>query len=200
MKLSVAITGASGVRVALRFLHYASSLGIEIYGIIVTEAAKLVAEAEEGLSGSAFTDMLRRYGPLYEDSDYSSPLASSSSQPDAMVVIPASMKTVGLIANGIPAGLVSRAALAILRLRRKLVVAPRESPLGALELRNLYRLALSGAAVVPLSIAFYNNPKTIDDVIDFNVGKILDALGVEHAVYKRWRGFSKQVDEDTLEL
>lgn len=190
MKVTVALTGASGIRVALRLLHYMNSLNVEIYGIIITKAAKVVAEAEEGLKGHELKNVLEGYAPVYEDEDYDSPLASSSNQPDAMVIVPASTKTIGLIANGIPAGLVSRAALAILRLRRKLVVAPREAPLGVPELRNLYRLALSGAIVVPITLAFYSFPKTIDDLIDFNVGKILDALGIEHNIYKRWEGLA----------
>ncbi|MEM4512710.1 MAG: UbiX family flavin prenyltransferase, partial [Acidilobaceae archaeon] len=150
------------------------------------KAAKAVAAAEEGLSESELVRILESYARVYDNRDYSSPLASSSNQPDAMVIVPASMKTIGLISNGIPAGLVSRAALAILRLRRKLVVAPRESPLGVSELRNLYRLALSGAIIVPLTLAFYSRPKTVDDIVDFNVGKILDVLGVKHNLYKRW--------------
>lgn len=191
MKVSVGITGASGVRIALRLLHYMRLLRIEIYGIIVTRTAKLVAEVEEGLSESEFLKLLESYSIVYDDEDYNSPLASSSNQPEAMVIVPASTKTIALIANGIASGLLSRAALSILRLRRKLVIAPRESPLGVLELRNLYRLALSGAVIVPITLAFYSNPKSIDDVVDFNVGKILDALGVDHSIYEKWRGVRK---------
>ncbi|MEM4680968.1 MAG: UbiX family flavin prenyltransferase [Acidilobaceae archaeon] len=189
--MTVALTGASGIRVALRLLQHLSSLNIEIYGIIVTKTAKTVAEVEEGLMEDELMRILKSYARVYENEDYDSPLASSSNQSDAMVIVPASMKTIGFIVNGIPEGLVSRAALAVLRLRRKLVVAPRESPLGVSELRNLYKLALSGAIVVPITLAFYNLPKTIDDVIDFNVGKILDVLGIEHNVYKRWEGLTR---------
>lgn len=184
--VSVAITGSSGVRVALRLLEVIKSLGIEVRGVIVSDGAFNVAFYEEGLSREEFESILSRYSKVYTDNQFEAPLASSSNQPDAMVIVPASMKTLGLIANGIPATLTSRAALAILRLGRKLVVAPRETPLGVAELYNMLKLARMGVLIVPMTIAFYNKPKTLDDMINFVVGKILDVLGVETKVYRRW--------------
>ncbi|MCS7107486.1 MAG: UbiX family flavin prenyltransferase [Acidilobaceae archaeon] len=185
--VSVAITGSSAVRVSLRLLEVLSSR-VEIRGIIVSDGAYEVAQHEEGLEPKAFREVLSGYSKVYSDRDMTSPLASSSNQPDAMIIAPASMKTVGLIANGISTTLASRAALAILRLRRKLVVAPRETPLGEAELRNLLRLSTMGALVVPLTISFYIKPKRVEDFVDFGVGKILDALGIEVDIYERWKG------------
>jgi 4-hydroxy-3-polyprenylbenzoate decarboxylase len=184
--ISVAITGASGVRVALRFLEVSRSAGLELRGIIVSDGAFNVALYEEGLGREELLDILSRYSNVYMDHQFEAPLASSSNQPDGMVVVPASTKTIGLIANGIPSTLSSRAALAILRLGRRLVIAPRETPLGVAELSSMLRLARMGALIVPMTLVFYNKPKSVDDLVDFVVGKILDVLGVETSVYKRW--------------
>ena len=187
-RVSIAITGSSGVRVALRVLEVLRDSGVEVYGVIVTRGAYEVARHEEGLEPGELRRILEGYAPVYEENDFTSPLASSSSQPDAMAIVPASMKTVGLLAHGIPANLVTRAALAILRLGRRLVVAPRETPLGVAELRNLLAIAEMGGLIVPLTLAFYNKPRTLDDAVDFAAGKVLDALGVETQIYRRWRG------------
>ncbi len=97
------------------------------------------------------------------------------------------MKTVATLAAGISSNLVTRAALAILRLGRRLVVAPRETPLGVIELENMTRLARAGAIMVPLCAGFYHRPRTVGDMIDFLAGKVLDALGVTcHNLYRRW--------------
>ncbi len=184
--ISVAITGSSGIRVSLRFLEVVQSLGLEVKGIIVTDGAYNVALYEEDYKPEELREKLSKISRVYGDYDFTSPLASSSNQPDSMVIVPASMKTIGLIANGIPSTLTSRAALAILRLKRKLIVAPRETPLGIAELRNILRLSLMGATIVPLTLSFYIKPKSIDDLVDFSVGKILDTLGIKTSIYKRW--------------
>ncbi|WP_420805102.1 UbiX family flavin prenyltransferase [Acidilobus saccharovorans] len=186
--LSVAITGASGVRYGIRLLQAASELGLRLSGVIVTRSADLVAQAEEGMRAGELLELASRYSQTYSEDDMTSPLASSSSQPDCMAIVPASMKTVALIANGLELNLVARAALAMLRLRRPLVVAFREAPLGVAELRNLLSLAEMGAVVMPLAPGFYSKPRTVEDLVDFMVGKILDSLGVDNSLYLRWRG------------
>ncbi|MCE4603490.1 MAG: UbiX family flavin prenyltransferase [Aeropyrum sp.] len=185
--LSLAITGSSGIRVALRLLEVASRES-EIRGIILTRGALNVAKYEEGVSEEDLLERLKSFGRVYMEDDMSSPLASSSNQPDAMAIVPASMKTVGLIARGIPTTLPARAALAILRLGRPLAVSPRETPLGLAELENLLALARMGARIVPMTLAFYNRPSSLEDAVDFVVGKILDSLGIETRVYRRWEG------------
>jgi len=187
-RVSLAVTGSSGVKVALRILEALHKSGVAVQGVIVTRGALEVARYEEDLEPEELLESLKKYGPVYMENDFTSPLASSSNQPDAMAIVPASMKTVGLLAAGVPSNLVVRAALAILRLGRRLVVAPRETPLGAAELRNLLKIAEMGGLVVPLTLAFYNKPRTIDDMVNFAAGKVLDALGVEAEIYKRWRG------------
>lgn len=186
--LSVAITGASGVRYGLRLISVSPEIGLKLTGIIVTRSAEVVAEVEEGLPRGQLVELLSRYGPVYREDDFTSPLASSSSSPDCMAVVPASMKTAAMIANGLELNLVARAALAALRLRRPLVVAFREAPLGVAELTNLLKIARMGGVILPLAPGFYGNPRSIEELVDFMVGKVLDALGVENDLYRRWRG------------
>lgn len=185
--VSVAITGASGVRVGILVVEELVRLGVDVKGVIVTRGALEVAKHEDGVDPEELVEKLSGIAPVYGEDDFTSPLASSSNQPEAMAVVPASMKTVGLIANGIASTLVARAALAILRLGRRLVVAPRETPLGVVELENLVRLARAGALVVPLCVAYYHGPRSIDDITRFLAGKVLDALGItRHRLYRRW--------------
>jgi len=186
--LAVAITGASGVRYGVRLVKVSAELGLRLTGVIVTRSADLVAQAEEGMAEGGLAKELSSYAPVYREDDFTSPLASSSSSPDCMAIVPASMKTVAMLAAGLELNLVARAALAVLRLRRPLVVAFRETPLGVAELRNLLALARMGAIVMPLAPGFYHLPRTIDDMVDFMVGKVLDALGIKHDLYNRWTG------------
>ncbi|MCE4601394.1 MAG: UbiX family flavin prenyltransferase [Desulfurococcales archaeon] len=186
--VSLALTGASGVRVGVEAAKALHNAGVTIKGIILTRGAIDVARYEDGLSESQLKSLLEGYGPVYREDEFNSPLASSSNQPDAMAIVPASMKTVAALASGYSNNLVTRAALAILRLGRRLVVAPRETPVGVIELENMARLARAGAVIVPLCMGYYTRPETIDDVTRFLAGKVLDALGVENDLYRRWRG------------
>jgi len=185
--VSLAITGASGVRVGLRVAEILPRLGVEVKGVIVTRGAVNVAEHEEGLPRDRFLERLSAVAPVYWEDDFTSPLASSSSQPEAMAIVPASTKTLAMISWGLSSNLVARAALAVLRLGRRLVVAPRETPVGVVELENMLRVARAGALVVPLCVAYYHKPRSVDDITDFLAGKVLDALGLEgHGLYRRW--------------
>ena len=185
--ISVALTGSSGIRVGIRFIEVAKSRGINIEGIIVSNAAFRVAELEEGIGPKELLGILNDYGKVYKEHELDSPLASSSNQPDAMIIIPASMKTIASIAYGIQENLVTRAALSILRLGRKLVVVPRETPLGPTELEALYMISLSGTLVVPMCMSFYIKPRSVDELVDFIVGKVFDVIGYKFDLYKRWK-------------
>ena len=161
---------------------------MDIKGIIVTRGALEVALYEEGLSEDQAISILSSYARVYREHEMTSPLASSSNQPDAMAIVPASTKTIGMLAAGITGNLVTRAALAIMRLGRRLVVAPRETPLGTVELRNMLALSEMGALIVPLTLSFYIKPRTVDDLVGFAAGKVLDALGIDNSAYNRWAG------------
>ena len=114
--------------------------------------------------------------------------SSGSSLADAAVICPCSMSTVGSIAAGITGNLIHRVADVMLKESRPLVVVPRETPLSEIHLRNLLAIKKAGAQVIPAMPAFYHNPRTIDDLVDFVAGKVLDALGVGHELFKRWDG------------
>ncbi|MDP8003246.1 MAG: UbiX family flavin prenyltransferase [Caldisphaera sp.] len=184
--IAIAITGASGIRYSIRILDAIKQTDVKIKGIIYSKSAIKVAQIEEKFSEEEFLNKLKKYGDTYSEDNYDSPLASSSSLPDCMVICPASMKTIGIIANGIPLNLISRAGLSFLRMKRPLVIAFREAPIGTAEISNLLKLSKYGAIIMPLAPGFYSEPKTIDDLIDFMVGKILDSLNIPNRLYKRW--------------
>ncbi|GHV33878.1 hypothetical protein AGMMS4952_26170 [Spirochaetia bacterium] len=123
---------------------------------------------------------------VYAPEDLAAPPASGSWKLDGTVVVPCSMSSVGAIAAGVCINLIHRAALVSLKEGRPLVLVPRETPLSVPDLRNLTALAEAGTAILPASPAFYQVPKSIDDMVDFVAGKILDRLGVDHGLYTRW--------------
>jgi 4-hydroxy-3-polyprenylbenzoate decarboxylase len=128
----------------------------------------------------------------YAPDNMAAPVASGSFKLDGTVIAPCSMSSAGAIAGGLCQNLIHRAAQTSLKEGRPLVLVPREAPLSLINLRTLTSLAEAGAAILPASPAFYHQPQTIDDMVDFVAGKILDRLGVEHNLYKRWEGDSKQ--------
>ncbi|MFC1454641.1 UbiX family flavin prenyltransferase [Candidatus Undinarchaeota archaeon] len=171
MKTLIAITGASGVIYAKRLLEELGDAEI-----IVSDSAKKVAEfegVELPKSDFGFKDI-------------SAPPASGSAGYDNLVVVPCSMKTLACIANGISDNLITRAADVILKQRGKLIVVPRETPLNLIHIKNMERITLAGGIVLPAMPGFYHNPKTLEDQVDFVVGKILETLGIKHNLYKKW--------------
>lgn len=185
-KILVAITGASGIVYGVRLVAYLARRGL-LEAVIYTSSAVMVAK-EEGIDLERFIKALGV--PAYPSTRMDAPYASSSRAPCAMVIAPCSMKTLAAIAHGYGDNLVTRAALAVLRLGRKLVLVLRETPLGIAELRNMLLAAENGAIILPAAPAFYTKPRTISNMVDFIVGKILDVLDIEHRLYQRWRGYS----------
>jgi 4-hydroxy-3-polyprenylbenzoate decarboxylase len=181
LRIIVAVTGASGAIYAVRLLKACRDLGIETH-LIVTEAAEKVAGHEIG--GALKLAELADY--TYGPNEMEAPIASGSFKVDAMVVVPASMKTMGALANGYVSNLVTRAADVHLKERRPLILVPRETPLHAIHLENMAKLSRLGAVVLPAMPGFYHKPETVDDVADFIVGKILDQLNVPNQLYRRW--------------
>ncbi|MBN2335363.1 UbiX family flavin prenyltransferase [Candidatus Bathyarchaeota archaeon] len=181
MKLVVAITGASGVLYAKNFLEAAKGLGIETH-LIITDSGRTVATHE--LGGVEQLKSLADYS--YDPEDLEAPIASGSFRVNGMVIVPASMKTVAALAHGYNENLVTRAADVHLKERRPLVVVPRETPLHAVHLENMATLSRLGAVILPAMPGFYHDPKSIDDLATFISGKILDQLGVENHLYRRW--------------
>lgn len=190
----VGVTGASGVRYALALLKVLPSRVDELH-VVFSDAAIRVLKDEEGivLRGSTVCltsicgeELSNVYS--YSAKDIGAKIASGTMVTSGMVIIPCSMGTLGAIANGISNNLVHRAADVTIKEKRKLILVPRESPLSAIHLRNLLRLSEVGAAIVPAMPGFYHGPKTIDDLVNHFIMKVLDAMGIYTDLAPRWKG------------
>ena len=181
-RIVVGICGASGVIIGNRTAKELLARGREVH-VIVTDAAWQVIRQEVG-KDFAFPKKLA----VYSESDMSSRLASTSFLVDAMVVAPCSMKSLAAIAHGYANNLLIRAADGMLRTGRRLIVVPRETPLSLAAIENMAALRRGGAIIMPPCAADYYGPKSVDDMTDFFVGKILDLLGVENKLIRRWGG------------
>ena len=181
MKLIVAVTGASGIIYAKHFMKALKDQGVETH-LIVTDSAKSVA-AHEIEDINQITSLATH---LYSSDDMSAGIASGSYPVDGMVIVPSSMKTIAALANGFADNLVTRAADVQLKERRPLIVVPRETPLHAIHLENMAKLSRLGATILPAMPGFYHKPETIDDLVDFIVGRILDHLGIQNHLFTRW--------------
>jgi 4-hydroxy-3-polyprenylbenzoate decarboxylase len=179
MRYIVAITGCSGIRYGIRLLE-------ELDGekeLIVSEMGKKVLEQETDLG---YEDMDDLADEVYEDDDLFAPPASGTHKIDAMIVCPCSQSTMAKLAAGLSDSLITRAASVTMKEQRKLILVPRETPLSIIMLENQLRLARAGVIILPASPAFYQEPKGLEDMVDFVVGKILDQVGQEHDLFKRW--------------
>lgn len=191
-RLVVAITGASGSTYAVRFLEAVLEQYDRIY-LTVTENAETVIRTELGLDFSADKTGIRSLlgkrcekVELFSAQDLTAPPASGSVQHDGMVIVPCSMGTAGRIAAGISNDLVTRAADVCLKERRPLILVVRETPLNLIHLRNLTSLAEAGATILPAAPAFYNRPKTIEDLVSFVVARAMQQLGLAQTVSPEW--------------
>jgi len=187
----VAITGASGVIYGINLVRVLLAKGYEVH-LVISEPARLVLKQELGWEiGSQPEKSLRHYFAegelfLYNNADIAARLASGSFITDGMVIVPCTMSTLASVAHGLSDNLIERAADVMLKERRPLVIVPRETPLSAIHLRNMLSLADMGVAVVPAMPAFYHQPATIDELISFVVGKILDVMKIPHEEFRRY--------------
>ena len=192
----VIVTGASGSAYGLRLVEQLLEIG-EVT-LIFTKAGAEVTAYELGLvlPAEGAREAVLRYLELPRDlplrvvpnDDLFDAVASGSTRLDAAIVAPASMGFVGSLSGGLASDLAERVADVALKEKRRLVVVPRETPLSLIHLRNLTALAEAGATIVPAMPAFYQRPGTVDDMVNFVVGKVLDVLGVEHELFTRWHG------------
>ncbi|HXG10738.1 MAG TPA: flavin prenyltransferase UbiX [Gemmataceae bacterium] len=192
--LVLAMTGASGAPYGVRLLEVLLQAGRTVH-LIVSPAAAQVLERETDrricLDRFEPADLLgRAVGPgrvvYHHYQDFRAGIASGSFLTAGMVVCPCSMGTAAAIAHGLSQNLIHRAADVHLKERRRLILVPRETPLNVIQLRNLAACAEAGAVVLPAMPAFYTRPRTLQDALDFIVGRICDQLGVEHRLLKRW--------------
>ena len=187
----VAITGASGAPYAVRLLQALVERGQRVSLIVSDHGVRLLqtetdvpsVDALREYVGAARWDAVVR---VYDDRDRGAAPASGSALSAGMVICPCSMGTISAVAVGASRSLVERAADVTLKERRRLVLVPRESPYSAIHLENMLSLTRAGAVILPASPGFYHRPRTIDDLVDFVVARVLDQLGVEQSLVPRW--------------
>ena len=182
MRLIVAVTGASGAIYGKRLLEVLHRKNIETH-LIISKAAEKVIEHELEISRENLEKLATH---PHDVDDLSAPIISGSYKTDAMVIIPCSMKTLAGVAQGYSDNLILRAADVIMKEGRKLILVPRETPLNVIHLRNMLELAKQGVIIVPAMPAYYHKPKNIRNIVDYVVGKALDCLGIDHALFERW--------------
>lgn len=192
----VAISGASGSIFGLRLAEELLKSNNRVY-LLISEISFYIIKTETGinLSGKTASGINRKVQKhfssknisYFAESDLAAPIASGSFITDGMFVVPCSMKTLSGIANGYANTLIERAADVMLKEGRQLILSPRETPLNAIHLENMLKLARIGVGIVPPIPAFYHNPKDLKEIIDFVVGKILDRAGADNDLFKRWR-------------
>ncbi len=197
-RVAVGITGASGALYAVRTVAALLASGAEVE-LVVSDFGRRLLREELGETASldGLPDYLQtRYGDgvragtlvVHNNRDVGASIASGSHMCESMVIVPCSMKTLAGVAHGLSRTLIERAADVMLKERRVLVVVPRETPMSLPQLRNMVACAEAGAMVLPAMPAFYQGPRTLDDLADFMAGKIVSALGFPHSLYPPWTG------------
>lgn len=196
--ISLAITGASGAQYGLRLLECLLQVRQPVY-LMVSQAAQVVLATETELQMPGRPEAMQTFlsehfraetGQLqvFGREQWMAPVASGSNAPRAMVVCPCSSGSLSAIASGASNNLIERAADVMLKERRQLILVPREMPLSAIHLEHMHKLALMGVTIMPASPGFYHRPQSVEEMVDFVVARILDHLGVEHALLRRWGG------------
>jgi 4-hydroxy-3-polyprenylbenzoate decarboxylase len=196
--ITLAVTGASGAIYATRTMAALLEQGCHL-DLVVSDYGRRLLRDELGDDGA-----IERIGPyleakygegvrrgrwtLHSNKDLGAKIASGSQDSEAMVIVPCSMKTLAGVAHGLSRNLVERAADVMLKERRTLIIVPRETPMSLPQLRNMVLCAEAGAMMMPAMPAFYQLPKSLDDIADFMAGKILTALGFRHQLYPAWKG------------
>lgn len=194
--ITLALTGASGMPYSIRLLECLLSAQVRVF-LLYTQAAQIVAKQEMELTLPSRPNELQksleaRYScspgqlQVFGREDWFSPIASGSGAPDAMVICPCTMGCLAAIANGLSDNLLERAADVVIKERRKLIIVPREAPFSEIHLENMLKLARIGVIILPANPGFYYQPKTIGDIVDFLVARILDQLNVPHTLLPRW--------------
>ena len=187
----IGITGASGSIYGIRLIQ---ELGLRKHtvNVVITPAGKQVMNEELGVFGFEQMDKLGlskiiNHVRIWENDNFEAPFMSGSNAPEAVVIIPCSMGKLAAVANGISGNLLERIADVALKERKQLILVVRETPLSLIHLENMVKVTKAGATVLPAMPAFYHHPKTIDDMVNFVVGKVMNLLRIEHNLFKGWR-------------
>ena len=198
--ISLAWTGASGAPYGLRLLEILLQNDYQVF-LMISSAARVVLATEQGLQLSANSDkakqqLLAQFNEVAGEltvlgkEEWFSPPASGSAAPKQMVICPCSTGTLAAVATGMSNNLLERAADVVIKERGQLILVPRETPFSAIHLEHMLSLSKLGATIMPAAPGFYHNPKSVEDLVDFMVARILDHLGVNHALTNRW-GYDK---------
>lgn len=199
-KITVAITGASGSPYVLRLLECLVAANYQIY-LLCSSAAKVVFDTEVGLKVPSSPDaasefFIEKYQAkpeqikVFGKEQWFSPVASGSAAPKQMIVCPCSTGTLAAISQGMSDNLIERAADVVIKERGQLILVPRETPFSTIHLQNMLSLSQQGVTIMPAAPGFYHNPQSIDDLVDFMVGRMLDHLGIDQSIMPRW-GYQK---------
>ena len=199
--ITLAITGASGAPYALRLLEQLVKAEFKVF-LLISSAAKVVFATEEDLKipskpEDASRFFIEKFGAKEEQitvcgkDEWFSPVASGSAAPKQMIVCPCSTGSLSSIAVGACDNLIERAADVVIKERGQLILVPREMPFSSIHLENMLKLSQMGVTIMPASPGFYHQPKTIDDLVNFVVARILDHVGVDQKLVERW-GYGKQ--------
>ena len=196
--IAVAITGASGAVYATRTIAALLERGVHVELIVSDYGRRLLRDelGEEATIERLMPFLIDTYGQgvgagsmtVHSNRDMGATIASGTHGCRGMAIVPCSMKTMAAVAHGLSRNLIERAADVMMKERRRLVIVPRETPMSLPQLRNMVLCAEAGAMILPAMPAFYQQPKTLDDLADFMAGKILAALGFEHDLYPAWTG------------
>jgi 4-hydroxy-3-polyprenylbenzoate decarboxylase len=196
--VTLAFTGASGMPYGVRLLECLLGAGARVH-LLYSQAAQIVARQEMDLAlppraAEAAAFFAARFGAQpgqlqgFGREEWFAPMASGSNPGDAMVICPCTMGTLAAVAAGLADSLIERAADVMLKEKRKLILVPRETPLSAIHLENMLRLDRAGALILPANPGFYHRPRSVEDVVDFVVARVLDHLGIAHTLVARWGG------------
>ena len=193
-RITVGITGASGQLYARRLLRaLAVCRGHDGVDLVVSQQARVALDEELDVGREGPLDLAALVGGeaghirLHDNGDVAAPIASGSQRSLGMVIVPCSMATVARVAGGVSDSLLTRAADVCLKESRRLILVARESPLSIVHLRNLLAAAEAGATILPASPPLYHRPKTVDDMVDQILARVLDHLGLDHELGRRWR-------------
>ncbi len=183
-KYIVGITGASGSIYGIRLIEELLKAGNEVH-IIITDSGKKVMKYETDSLLNRFKDSSSNI-KVYDVENLFAPTASGSFKTDGMIIMPCSMSTLGEISNGVSKNLLGRSSDVCLKEKRKLIIVPRETPFNTIHLKNMINLSEAGAIILPAMPGFYHIPKSLEDIINFVVGKVLDALDIENNLFQKW--------------
>ena len=183
-KIIVSITGASGAIYGIRLLEILRRCGVETH-LIISKSANLTIATETSFS---INDIKKLADYVYHPNDIGAQISSGSFKVNGLIIAPCSMKTLSAIASGLENNLIMRSASVVIKEQKKLALIVRETPLSAIHLENMLKLARIGVAICPPVPAFYNNPTTLDDIVNHSIVRVLDLFDIETDLIKRWQG------------